>query len=235
MGGQSAYPKLSYITLGMTQLTGGEIPMEKNKYERRSVRSYQKKADHYDDTFDGRFTREFKEQLLRIVQIPAGSRVLDIACGNGRLLEMLSGKHDFAGYGVDLSGRMVENARRLNPSMTFTRAGCDALPFQDGFFEVMTVCAAYHHFPDVTAFAKEAFRVLKPGGALHIAEVYYPALIRALCNPLIRFSPAGDVRFYGPDEIIQVLEDVGFRRDALLKFGHIQIVSVRRPEVQKAK
>ena len=200
-----------------------------NKYEKRSIQSYQKKADHYDDTFDGRYTREFKERLLRTVAIPAGGRVLDVACGNGRLLEMLSKKYDFAGYGVDISEKMVENAARLNPSMDFAQAGCDALPFQGAFFDVVTVCAAYHHFPDVASFAKEAFRVLKPGGALYIAEVYYPPLLRALCNPLIRFSPAGDVRFYGPEEIIGVLENAGFRREMSRQYGQIQIVSVRKP------
>lgn len=203
--------------------------MEKSKYERRSVRSYQKKADHYDDTFDGRFTREFKELLLRTIQIPTGGKLLDVACGNGRLLEMLSKKRDFTGFGVDISGKMVENARRLNPSMVFAQAGCDALPFEDAFFDILTVCAAYHHFPDVAGFAREAFRVMKPNSALHIAEVYYPPLIRALCNPLIHFSPAGDVRFYAPDEIIEVLEEAGFRRKASLQHGHIQIVSVNKP------
>jgi ubiquinone/menaquinone biosynthesis C-methylase UbiE len=208
--------------------------MEKSKYERRSVRSYQKKADHYDDTFDGRFTREFKELLLRTIQIPTGGKLLDVACGNGRLLEMLSKKHDFTGFGVDISEKMVDNARRLNQSMVFEQAGCDALPFEDAFFDILTVCAAYHHFPDVTRFTKEAFRVLKPNGILYVAELYYPPLVRALCNPLIRFSPAGDVRFYGPDEIIQVMEDAGFRREAPYMHGHIQIVSARKFEAQKA-
>lgn len=208
--------------------------MKKSMYERRSVRSYQKKADHYDDTFDGRFTREFKDLLLQTVQIPTGGRVLDVACGNGRLLKMLSKEHDFTGYGIDISGKMVENAGELNPSMVFAQASCDALPFHDAFFDVMTVCAAYHHFPDVAGFAKEAFRVLKPNGALYIAEVYYPPLLRALCNPLIRFSPAGDVRFYSPDEIIRVLEDAGFWPEAPHRQGHIQIVSVRKFEAQKA-
>lgn len=61
-----------------------------NKCERRSIRSYQKKADHYDDTFDGRFTYRFKEQLLKTVAVPYVDKVLDIACSNGRLLKMMS-------------------------------------------------------------------------------------------------------------------------------------------------
>jgi ubiquinone/menaquinone biosynthesis C-methylase UbiE len=199
-----------------------------NKFERRSVRSYQKKAGHYDETFDGRFTREFKEQLLKIVAIPAGGRVLDVACGNGRLLQMLAQKHDFAGYGVDISEKMAEAAGRLNPTMTFLQAGCGALPFGNEYFDVLTVCAAYHHFPDVKGFAGEAFRVMKPGGMLYIAEVYYPPLVRALLSPLIKFSPAGDVKFYGPEEITALLESVGFRKQALSIIGHIQIVSARK-------
>lgn len=199
-----------------------------NKYERRSIRSYQKKADHYDDTFDGRFTYRFKDRLLKTVAVPDGGRVLDVACGNGRLLKMMSQKHNFAGYGADISEKMVENARRLNPSMAFVCAGCDVLPFDDEFFDVVTVCAAFHHFPDVGGFAKEAFRVLKKNGMLYVAEVYYPPLLRAICNPFIKFSRAGDVKFYAPNEIIKLFENTGFEHEVFEKEGHIQLVGVRK-------
>ncbi len=202
--------------------------MNKRKYEERSARSYQKIADHYDDSPEGRYTLDFKNLLLKTVQIPDGGQVLDVACGNGRLLEMLSRKSRFFGFGVDLSGKMVENAARLNPGMLFRQAGCDTLPFENERFDVLTVCAAYHHFPDVAAFAKEAFRVIKPKGKLYIAEVYYTRLLRILCNPLIRLSPSGDVKLYGPEEIIGVLENVGFKQYSEHFQGHIQIISVQK-------
>ena len=44
--------------------------MDKNKYERRSTRSYQKIADHYDETFDGRCTLDFKNLLLKLPKSP---------------------------------------------------------------------------------------------------------------------------------------------------------------------
>lgn len=203
--------------------------MNKSKYEQRSARSYQKIADRYDDTFEGMYTLDFKNLLLKTVQIPNGGQVLDVACGNGRLLAMLSEKHRFSGCGVDLSDNMVENAARLNPDMIFRQASCDALPFPDERFDVLTVCAAYHHFPDVASFAKEAFRVSKPSGRLYIAEIYYARLLRILCNPLIRLSPSGDVKLYAPEEIIRVLENAGFKRGEAYIQKHIQVISVQKP------
>jgi ubiquinone/menaquinone biosynthesis C-methylase UbiE len=69
--------------------------------------------------------------------------------------------------------------------MVFEPAPCDALPFEAAFFDAVTVCAAFHHFPNITAFAEEANRVLKPGGMLYVAEVYYPAFLRAIDTLLV--------------------------------------------------
>ena len=61
---------------------------------------------------------------------------------------------------------MTENARRKKSGMTFETAGCEKIPFDDRFFDLITVCAAYHHFPDVRAFASEAFQAAENRRAL---------------------------------------------------------------------
>ncbi len=201
-------------------------------HEIRSSRSYDKKADDYDNTLDGRYTLAFKEQLVKTVVIPDGGRVLDIACGNGRLLQMLSRAHHFSGYGTDISEKMVENARRINPSMIFETANCKTLPFEASFFDVVIVCAAFHHFPDIAGFAKEAFRILKPHGMLYVAEVFYPAFIRMIWNPFIRFSQDGDVRIYAPEEIEGLFQKTGFTNELCRKVDHIQIIGARKNVLQ---
>ena len=131
-----------------------------NKYEMRSKNSYDKKAEHYDSTFDGKFTVKFKNVMCETVCINSDNTVVDIACGNGRLLNMLAKKHNFYGYGVDISDKMIEQAKKLNKNMEFYVAGCEELPFENEKVDVMTVCAAYHHFPNVEKFAEEAKRVI---------------------------------------------------------------------------
>lgn len=202
-----------------------------NKHERKAIQSYGKIADQYDDSFEGRFTLPFNHKLIDVIDLPETGQLLDIACGNGRLLKLLQQNHTFQGYGVDISEDMVKIASRDIPDMTFITAPCDRLPFNDGFFNVVTVCAAFHHFPDITAFAKEANRVIAPGGKLYIAEIYYSKILRILANPFIRFHPSGDVKFYAPGEITELLQNNGFECEQTLIDRNIMIVSGKKKYV----
>lgn len=195
-----------------------------NRFKEKSKESYDKKADNYDNTFDGKFTVKFKTKLLSNMIVSDGDKVLDIACGNGTFLKQLIDKFDIEGYGTDISDKMIDNAKRLNSTMHFAVADCENIPFENNFFDIITVCASFHHFPNVTAFAHEAFRLLKPNGKIYIAEVYYPAIIRIICNPFVPLSKAGDVKFYSPNEIIKTFEGVRFRQIFVEKSGHIQII-----------
>jgi len=199
-----------------------------NRFNEKSMKSYNEKADHYDETFDGRFTLEFKHKLIDEISVDRGAHVLDVACGNGTLIKMLADRYGIIGYGTDISEKMIENARRKNPGMFFETAGCESMPFQDRLFDIITVCAAYHHFPDVKAFAAEAHRLLKTEGCLYIADVYYSALVRFLCNPFVPLSKAGDVKFYSPKEIKRTFENSGFRMIDHNISGHIQIAAFQK-------
>lgn len=199
-----------------------------NSAEQRSKESYNKKAAGYDSTFDGRFTVKFKRLLLRTVKIKPGDTVADIACGNGRLLHELAQQVDFRGYGVDISDKMTAEAARLNSDMSFFTAGCDKLPFDEGEIDVMTVCAAYHHFPSVKKFAREARRVIKKDGRLYIAEVYLPGIVRRLVNPFVILSRSGDVRFYSPHEIVSLFSRYGFMAHTVRIDGIVQMIELKK-------
>lgn len=193
-----------------------------------SKATYDSKSDHYDRTFDGKFTKSFKDMLCNNMTIKENSVVLDIACGNGILLKMLSEKQAIQGHGIDISDGMIKNAIKNCDNMTFKVAGCESIPFGSGLFDIITVCASYHHFPDAKSFASEASRVIKGDGYLYIAEVYLPTLLRVILNPFVPLSKAGDVKFYSPDEIVSNFEAYGFRRHSVVILGHIQIVCMQK-------
>ena len=94
--------------------------------------------------------------------------------------------------------------------------------------DIITVCAAFHHFPNIQKFAEEAERVMKKGGILYIAEVYLPTILRVICNPFLKFSRAGDVKFYSSNEIVSLFENNGFVKKDIEIDGKVQIVKLQR-------
>lgn len=199
-----------------------------NKYEKRSQKNYDKKAEKYDSTFDGKFTVKLNETLCDMISTNDEDIIADVACGNGRLLYMLAQKNSFKGYGVDLSEKMILEAKKQNPKMNFFVAGCENLPFKNQEIDIMTVCAAFHHFPDIQKFAQEAGRVIKKNGELYIADVYLPTFFRLICNPFVRLSKSGDVKLYSPKEIVELFENNGFVKNSVEIKGKFQLIKLQR-------
>jgi len=199
-----------------------------NKFEKLSRDTYNEKAKDYDSSMEGKFTVKFQKLILDNIKVDDGDEVLDIACGNGRLLKHLSQKANIKGYGIDIADLMVEEAKRLLPSMDFYTAKCDDTPFNNGQFDALTVCAAFHHFPDIDGFADEAERILKVDGKLYIAEIYYPAFARFIFNPFVKFSKAGDVKFYAPKEIVTLFERKSFVVEDVILKEKMQLIILRK-------
>ena len=197
-------------------------------FNAKSKKAYNQKADNYDNTSDGKFTKRFKELLLSSVELSDNNFVLDVACGNGLLLKMFWEKTAINGFGIDISDEMVKNAMLNCPTMIFHVAGCEKIPFEKDTMDIITVSAAYHHFPSVDDFAKEASRVLKPKGKIYIAEIWLPFILRVLLNTFLPLTGAGDVKFYSTKEIVQTFEKQNFKAVKTEKQGLVQIIQMQK-------
>ena len=196
--------------------------------EDKSEKAYDKKADNYNNTFDGRFTEKFKQILQNEVVLQKNYKLLDVACGNGELVSRFLKNNDIKGFGIDISGNMIENAKLLCPQGSFKKSNCEHTGFERNFFDVITVSAAYHHFPNVHLFAKECHRILKKDGRLYIAEVYLPNVLRLLINPFIKLSKEGDVKIYSTLDIISNFEEVGFVCSKKTFKGFVQLLELQK-------
>lgn len=88
-----------------------------------------------------------------------GGRVLDLACGDGALLERLGPR----AIGVDISHGELARARARSPALQVVQARAQALPFRDASFDAATCHLAFMLFDDIEHVVAELARVLRPG------------------------------------------------------------------------
>jgi len=109
--------------------------------------------------------------VLDLVGDVRGLQVLDAACGPGLYAELLV-RRGACVTGFDPSEAMLALARRRvpDPSTRLVRAVLgEALPFEDGEFDLAVCALAIHYARDRVLAFEELFRALRPGGALVVS------------------------------------------------------------------
>jgi 2-polyprenyl-3-methyl-5-hydroxy-6-metoxy-1,4-benzoquinol methylase len=133
--------------------------------------AYRGVAHHYDlhgwDWYDGTYGAQLLA-LLRERGLPAGGRVLDAGCGTGTLALRFA-REGFAVTGVDLSPRMIEQARskERGSAVDWRVADLTALELGTSFDAIVSVADVLNHLPTLDDW-EAAFRCvrahLRPGG-----------------------------------------------------------------------
>ena len=114
-------------------------------------------------------------QVEAFWKLPVAARVLDIGSGVGtfvaacrsRGLQAVGIEPDRIGQGAPITS--IQIARRRFKTAVFAAAVGESLPFADACFDLVTMNQVLEHVTDQMAVVQEAFRVLKPGGAMYIA------------------------------------------------------------------
>jgi SAM-dependent methyltransferase len=109
------------------------------------------------------------ERLCEAVDLRAGERVLDVAAGNGNAT--LAAARRFASvtstdYVDALLARGKERADAERLAISFRQADAEALPFEDGTFDVVLSTFGVMFTPDQQKAATELVRVARKGGRI---------------------------------------------------------------------
>lgn len=100
---------------------------------------------------------------------PPGARVLDVGCGNGRLLrEMAKARPDLELYGFDVAAASVRASRTGDASYHVVQASGLQLPFPSGSFDAVTMVEMLEHLKDPVGGLREAARLVRRAGRVLI-------------------------------------------------------------------
>jgi cyclopropane fatty-acyl-phospholipid synthase-like methyltransferase len=174
--------------------------MQRNEYHDRIIQYYRETEHAYKDSWDlsnslsihygywDLFVRSFpqslirmNEMMMRLGRVRHTDHVLDAGCGVGGSSIFLAGLLGCKVTGITLSDRQVEEATRyarekkVDHLVDFQRMNYSATHFPDQHFDVVWGCESICYADNKEEFIKEAWRLLKPGGRLIIADGFVTA------------------------------------------------------------
>jgi demethylmenaquinone methyltransferase/2-methoxy-6-polyprenyl-1,4-benzoquinol methylase len=120
----------------------------------------------------------WRRRTVRALDLAAGSRVLDLACGTGDLCRELRSA-GVRPVGFDLSFGMLSAATTSAP---LAQADALRMPVAGGRVDGVTCGFALRNFVALAPFLDELARVVRPGGRIGLLEVAEPR------NPVLRWG-----------------------------------------------
>jgi ubiquinone/menaquinone biosynthesis C-methylase UbiE len=224
------------------------------KIRSKNIQAFDELASHYEETVDEELRRfwgwnyqDFVVQLVRSILDNGAPTILDVATGTGLIPREISSRLQCGAkiVGLDLTFAALKQAQQktgpaLQPaSIDYINATAQAMPFAPGSFDCVVCALAAHHIGRA-AFLQQAFRALKEGGQLILADVaaspYWKlpgiALLLRLAAFLYFLFKENPARAWTESEAVSNVYTVDEWVAAISQVGFSGIVSTR-PQVQR--
>ena len=158
--------------------------------------------------------------LLDAVDAKPRMRALDLCCGQGNVSEALA-RRGCTVTGIDFSPAMLAFARARVPGAVFVTTDAQALPFDNGEFDIVVSNLGVCHVPDQPRALSEARRVLRQGGRFAMTVwcgpdvspcfgIVYDA-IKKHGSPEVQAPPGPDFHQFAKKNVAEkILREAGF-------------------------
>ncbi|MFV8360559.1 bifunctional demethylmenaquinone methyltransferase/2-methoxy-6-polyprenyl-1,4-benzoquinol methylase UbiE [Flavobacterium sp. LS1P3] len=123
---------------------------------------------------------KWRKKVLQIVSKSNPKIILDIATGTGDLAILMAQTNAKKIVGLDISAGMLEvgikkiAAKNLSNTIEMILADSENMPFEDNYFDAITVAFGVRNFENLEKGLAEILRVLKPNGVFVILETSVP-------------------------------------------------------------
>ncbi len=152
---------------------------------------------------------ENTRRLLNLLDLPAGAKILDLACGNCSSLGKFFNGNDQLAFGLDLSLRLLHQGQQAAPHLGLACGSGLSLPFADHSLDAALAECSLTAIGKIRQVLHEVSRILKKGGRLAVSDLYVrePAGL-----PALRGLPlnSGVQSAYSLDELANLLRTEGF-------------------------
>lgn len=190
--------------------------------------------------FEERIARDFRrrtgldykstiELIMDAAEPFPGMKVLDLPTRTGVIARQFAGRVGQGGkiIGVEQTREDLEQARlaaqsaKVSMHIEWRPMPFDKLAFEAGSFDLVTSIMGFHRL-DATSFLGEAYRVLRPGGRLLIADELEPAggsggslkdsIRRNYYRYIVRDQVEADANFHSAERMMELLREAGFNQ-----------------------
>ena len=123
---------------------------------------------------------KWRKKVLQIVTRSNPKTILDIATGTGDLAILMAQTKAPKIIGLDISAGMLEVGKKkiqyknLSNTIEMVLADSEEMPFEDSYFDAITVAFGVRNFENLEKGLAEILRVLKPNGVFVILETSVP-------------------------------------------------------------
>ncbi len=135
---------------------------QQDKLAERAFFSRHANAGQY-NALTEKSSRSLIRRCLELSGLKPGSMTLDLGCGSGVFTQLLQ-ERGLQVAGLDLSEALVAVGKQRAPHLPFIVGDAETLPVRSGTLDGLVLSGLIHHLPDPAPLAREAYRVLKPGG-----------------------------------------------------------------------
>lgn len=124
--------------------------------------------------------QSWRRKLIAMVKSTNPENILDVATGTGDLAIALADSSATKIVGLDISAGMLSvgqkkiNAKNLDEKIEMVQADSEDLPYEDDYFDAITVAFGVRNFENLDKGLLEINRVLKPGGIFVVLETSVP-------------------------------------------------------------